>query len=88
MPSTSEIPINCPSSRSASLDANPDATQKDADKVERDQHLINITWGITGAAITAVVIYFAAPSYATDTKNIAIAPNRDGGWSAAVTARF
>ncbi len=71
------------------LKNNPNATQADADKVERDQNLINISWGITGAAaITAVVIYFAAPGYATDTKNVAIAPNRDGGWSAAFTARF
>lgn len=71
------------------LKGNPNATEADANKVERDQNLINISWGVTGAAaITAVVIYFAAPSYATDQKNIAIAPNRDGGWSAAFTARF
>lgn len=64
-------------------------TQEDADNVERYQNLINISWGVTGAAaITAVVIYFAAPSYSTDKRNIAIAPNRDGGWTAALTMRF
>jgi tetratricopeptide (TPR) repeat protein len=70
---------------------NPDTNpmQSDANKVERYQNLINVSWGVTGAAaITAVVIYFAAPSYATDRNNVVIAPNRDGGWSAALTARF
>jgi tetratricopeptide (TPR) repeat protein len=67
----------------------PGATDEDADKVERYQNLINISWGVTGAAaITAVVIYFAAPSYSTDSRNVVIAPNRDGGWSAAFTKRF
>lgn len=71
------------------LKNNPNPMEKDADRVERFQNLINVSWGITGAAaITAVVIYFAAPSYSTDSRNVVIAPAADGGWSAAFTGRF
>ncbi|MFN0253230.1 MAG: hypothetical protein ACKV2T_40540, partial [Kofleriaceae bacterium] len=71
------------------LKNNPMATEADAKDVESAQNLINISWGITAAAaISTVVIYFAAPSYATDSKNVAIVPNRDGGFSAAFTTRF
>lgn len=65
------------------------ATQADADKVSRDQNLINVSWGLTGAAaVTAVVIYFVAPSYSTDRKSVVIARPRDGGWTAGLIGRF
>lgn len=65
------------------------ATPDDAKSVDSAQNLINISWGFTAAAaITSVVIYFAAPSYSTDSKNVVIAPNRDGGFTAAFTTRF
>jgi tetratricopeptide (TPR) repeat protein len=71
------------------FDALPAPTPKDADKVESAQNLINISWGITAAAaVTSVVIYFVAPSYSNESKKVVIAPTRDGGWSAAFTARF
>lgn len=71
-------------------DLGRDATQADADHVERYQNLINLSWGVTAAAAaTSVVIYFVAPSYATESKRIAIAPNTgDRGWSATFTGRF
>lgn len=67
---------------------NPNATQKDADTVERYQNLINLSWGITGAAaVTAAVIYFAAPSYVTDRRSITLIPS-NGGLTAGFAARF
>jgi tetratricopeptide (TPR) repeat protein len=71
------------------LQNNPMATPDDAKDVESAQNLINISWGLTAAAaISTVVIYFVAPSYKTETRNLAIVPNRDGGFQAAFTARF
>lgn len=71
------------------LENNPMPIQKDADLVERYQDLINTSWAFTGAAaITAVVIYFAAPRYSTARKTVIVAPGRDGGWSAAWVGRF
>jgi hypothetical protein len=65
------------------------ATQADSDRVQRYQNLINISWGITAAAAaTSVVVYFVAPSYATEGKSVAIAPSRDGGMSVTYTGRF
>ena len=70
------------------LKNNPMATQADIDRVERYQNLINVSWGLTGAAAaTAVILYFAAPSYATD-RAVVVAPLRDGGWAASLKGRF
>jgi hypothetical protein len=64
------------------------ATRSEADRVERDQNLINLSWGVTGAAaITAVVIYFVAPAYTTDTKSAMVVPT-DGGIVASFARRF
>jgi hypothetical protein len=65
------------------------ATSADADRVERYQHGINIAWGVTAAAaVASVAIYVLAPSYATDDRQVVVAPTGDGGWTAGMTARF
>lgn len=64
------------------------ATRADADRVERYQNAINISWGITAAAaVTTVALYFLAPTYTTDQRHIAIAPTTDGV-SASILSRF
>jgi tetratricopeptide (TPR) repeat protein len=64
------------------------ATKADADRVERHEDLINLSWGLTAAAaVTSVALYFVAPRRASHRK-VVIAPSHDGGWTAAFTGRF
>ncbi len=71
------------------LQGDPNATQADADRVERYETAINVSWGIAAAAtITSVIVYFVAPTYNSDRTSVVVAPDRSGGWVASVSASF
>ena len=76
-------------SAESNLKTNLMGTQADADEVERDQNLINIAWGITGAAaVTAVLLYIATPTYSSNDKVVVVAPTSNGGWAASLSGHF
>jgi len=71
------------------LKEDPAADQSDADRVERYQNAINVSWAVTGvAAATAVTLYFVTPSPARDRRSIGVAPMHGGGWAASLGGRF
>src|SRR5262249_2050771 len=60
------------------LQTDPAADQSDADRVERYQTAINVSWAVTGIAVAgAGTLYFGQP--ADSTRTIAVPPTSDGG---------
>jgi hypothetical protein len=65
------------------------ATQAEADRVDRYQNMINISWGVTAAAgIATVAFYFVTPSYTAQQTQVVVTPNAGGGLSAGLAGRF
>ncbi len=70
------------------LQANPNATQPDADRVERYEAAINLSWGIAAAAtLTGVAVYLVTPRHSGGRRAVVVAPSH-GGWTASMAGSF